>query len=215
MTISSIDVGQPGKCHEAMVFKMSDLWVASGGCVWHIVAKPEYHILGDGAYPTKSYLLKPFRDDGDLTQGQQKYNMTHSTVRSIVERAIGRLKGRFRTLHFLDVRAPDKAKKIIVACCVLHNFAILKNDLIEDEETDDNDGCDTMPTEEVDALYGIDDLGVDKHQRIMCALSEFNSETPVDGFCCVCCCAVWCTGTLGCIFTVILVTIHFFELAGA
>ncbi len=60
MSISSIDVGQPGKANDAMFFKMSQLWVTSGGHVDHIIAKEEYHLLGDGAYPTKSYLLKPF-----------------------------------------------------------------------------------------------------------------------------------------------------------
>ncbi len=76
-----------------------------------------------------------------------------------------------------------KPKKLLWQCCVLHNFAILKNDLTEDEEADDNDGRDTMSTEEVDALYRINDVGVDKCQHIMRALSELNSETPVHVVC--------------------------------
>ena len=64
LTISSIDVGQPGKANDAMVFRMSDLWVPSGGRMEHLICKKKFHILGDGAYPSKSYLLKPFRDDG-------------------------------------------------------------------------------------------------------------------------------------------------------
>ncbi len=59
LTISSIDVGQPGKANDAMVFRMSDLWVPSRGRVEHLICRQEFHILGDGAYPSKSYLLKP------------------------------------------------------------------------------------------------------------------------------------------------------------
>ena len=172
MSITSIDVGNPGKAHDAMVFKRSDLWVGSGGRVDHLIAKPEYHLLGDGAYPTKVYLLKPFRDDGDLTRAQRKFNNVHAAVRSVVERGIGRLKGRFRCLHFLDVRSPEKAKKIIAACCVLHNFALKNNDITEDEEHDDNDGRDMLAPDEIDALIGVDDGGIDKRQNIMRALSE-------------------------------------------
>ncbi len=111
LTITSIDVGQPGKANDAMVFKMSNLWVPSGGHVDHIVSNPDFHLLGDGAYPSKSYVLKPFHDAGDLTRSQRKYNFVHSSIRSMVERGIGRLNGRFRCLHFLDVHMPDKGKK--------------------------------------------------------------------------------------------------------
>ena len=114
LTITSIDVGQPGKANDAMVFKMSNLWVPSGGCVDHIVSNPDFHLLGDGAYPSKSYVLKPFHDAGDLTRSQRKYNFVHSSIRSMVERGIGRLKGRFRCLHFLDVCTPDKGKKSLL-----------------------------------------------------------------------------------------------------
>lgn len=168
LTISSIDVGHPGKAHDAHVFKFSSLWVPNGGCIDHIVSSPEYHLLGDGAYPTKAYLLKPFRDDGSLTRRQRTYNRVHSSIRSIVERGIGRLKGQFQSLQFLDVRCTNKAKRIIATCCVLHNFAIRKKDVTDDEEHDDNDGREVP--EDVDIEYGLDDEGVDKRQAIMLAL---------------------------------------------
>ncbi len=40
LSLSSIDVGQPGKANDAMVFKMSDLWVPSGARVEHLIARP-------------------------------------------------------------------------------------------------------------------------------------------------------------------------------
>ncbi len=168
LTISSIDVGHPGQAHDVHVFRLSHLWVPNGQHVDHLVCSPKYHLLGDGAYPTKSYLIKPFRDDGSLTRRQRNFNRVHSSIRSVVERGIGRLKGRFRCLQFLDVKTPAKAKHVIAMCCVLHNFAIRKKDVTEDEAQDDNDGHDVM--EDVDAEFGLDEEGIDKRQAIMLAL---------------------------------------------
>ncbi len=169
--LSSIDVGQPGKANDAMVFKMSHLWASSGGHVDHLIAKQQYPILGDRAYPTKSYLLKPFRDDGQLTRAQWKYNFVHASIRSIVEWGIGCLKGRFRCLQFLDARTPNKAKKIIATCCFLHNFALKNYDITDEEFNDDNNGRESMSQEEIDTMFGVDDTGVDKRQAIMRSLS--------------------------------------------
>ncbi len=151
-------------CSECLVygFRMEGIHVE------HIVSSPQYHLLGDGAYPTKSYLLKPFCDDGSLTRRQCTYNRVHSSIRSVVERGIGRLKGRFRILQFLNVRSPEKARKVIAACCVLHNFAIHKKDVTEDETQDDNDSRDVP--EDVDIKFGLNDEGIDKRQAIMLAL---------------------------------------------
>ncbi len=172
LSISSFDVGHPGKAHDAHVFKTSDLWVPSGGRVDRLVAKPEYHLLGDGAYPTKSYLLKPFRDDGSLTPSQLRFNRAYASCRSTIEHGIGQLKGRFCCLHFLDVRTPAKAKRIIATCCALHNFAIKHRDILEEEENDDNDGRGVENITDVDAVYGVDDAGIDKRQAIMRLLAQ-------------------------------------------
>ncbi len=170
LTISSIDVGHPGKAHDVHVFRLSDLWVPNRGHVDHIVSSPTYHLLGDGVYPTKSYLLKPFRDDGSLTRRQHTFNRVHSSIRSVVQRGIGRLKGRFQSLQFLDVKSPEKAKKIIVTCCVLHNFAIRMKDVIEEEAQDDNDGREVP--EDIDIKFGLDDEGIDKRQAIILSLPQ-------------------------------------------
>ncbi len=90
----------------------------------------------------------------------------------MVERGIGRLKGRFHCLHFLYARTPSKAKKIIATCYFLHNFALKHSDVLEDEFDDDNDGRETPTPEEIDAMFGTDEMGVDKHQAIMHSLSE-------------------------------------------
>ncbi len=60
----SVDVGHPGKDHDARVFRSSDLWFESGERIESMFVSPHFHLVGDAAYPIKSYLLKPYRDNG-------------------------------------------------------------------------------------------------------------------------------------------------------
>ncbi len=101
-----------------------------------------------------------------------RFNRAHASCHSSVERGIGRLKGRFRCLHFLDVCSPNKAKRIIATCCVLHNFAIKHGDILEDEDNEDNDGRGDDNVTDVDVLYGVDNAGIDKRQSIMRSLTQ-------------------------------------------
>ncbi|VDI71776.1 Hypothetical predicted protein [Mytilus galloprovincialis] len=99
------------------------------------------HILGDAAYPTRRWLLTPFRDNGHLTDQQKKYNQYHSSNRVVIERAFALLKGRFRRLKYLETIKLDTSVEIIMICCVLHNICILTNDNIDDflVQQDDDD----------------------------------------------------------------------------
>lgn len=50
----------------------------------------------------------------------------------IVERSLGLLKGRFRSiLDNLPMTRTDLIPKYIVACCILHNICLLHNDMID------------------------------------------------------------------------------------
>ena len=109
LRFSSVDIGHPGKDHDARVFRASDLWFESGERVESLFASADYHIVGDAAYPIKSYLPKLYRDMGGLTQGQRAFNHRLSRVRVVSERAIGRWKGRFKRLRYIDCRSPVKA----------------------------------------------------------------------------------------------------------
>ncbi len=50
---------------------------------------------------------------------------------------------------------------------MLHNFAIRKKDVTDEEAQDDDDG---REGKDVDIEYGLDDEGVDKRQAVMLAL---------------------------------------------
>ncbi len=51
---------------------------------------------------------------------------------------------------------------------VLHNFAIRKKDITDEESTDDNDGREVP--QDIDTEYGLDEEGVDKRQAVMLSL---------------------------------------------
>lgn len=81
--------------------------------------------------------MTPYRDNGHLTERQKNYNFCHSSARMAIERAFGLLKGRFRSLlTVLDMGRVDYIPHFILACCVLHNICLLKNDGITLTELD-------------------------------------------------------------------------------
>lgn len=90
------------------------------------------HLLGDAAYGIQKYIMVPFRNNGHLTETEIRYNQIHSSARMIVERSLGLLKGRFRSiLDTLPMTRTDLIAKYVVACCILHNICLLHNDMID------------------------------------------------------------------------------------
>lgn len=127
MLFSDVFTGYPGSVHDSRVLKNSDLW-ETGLTKCNMV----YHILGDGGYPLRKWLLTPYRDNGHLSSQQRKYNHNHSSNRVVVERSFALLKSRFKRLKFIDTSTVSTAVDIIMVCCILHNLCILENDIIEE-----------------------------------------------------------------------------------
>ncbi|KAM4607914.1 uncharacterized protein ACJ7VT_016057 [Polymixia lowei] len=122
-------VGFPGSVHDARVLRQSHFWeVVSDGQFFnqHTVNIAGHgvghYIIGDPAYPLQPWLMKPFSDTGRLTQEQHTYNARLSSARAIVETTFGKLKGRWRCLLKRNDCQLDLTKKIVLACCVLHNI---------------------------------------------------------------------------------------------
>ncbi|XP_069747513.1 putative nuclease HARBI1 [Narcine bancroftii] len=83
------------------------------------------HLVGDAAYPLRTWLMKDFTQHQVLDADQQRFNKALNSTRIMEEHAFGCLKGRCRCLSKrLDVSTafvPD----VVFACCVLHNLSEL------------------------------------------------------------------------------------------
>ncbi|XP_033746979.1 putative nuclease HARBI1 [Pecten maximus] len=139
MKLIHVNIGWPGRVHDAKFLRNSDLWNTG----FEKCRYGRFHILGDGAYPIKVWLLTPYRDTGHLTRNQTKFNKSLSSKRQVIERAFGLLKGRFRRLKYINKRSIVNMCTVIQSVCILHNMCICNGeDLAEFLETDVNDDDD-------------------------------------------------------------------------
>ena len=74
-------------------------------------------------YHLKEYSRNPPRNPREL------FNLRHASLRNAIERAFGVLKKRFPIIASSTIAtySVEAQKKIIVACCILHNFLIDKD----------------------------------------------------------------------------------------
>ena len=86
----------------------------------------DMHLVGDSAYPLKTYLMVPFK--GALTAAQQRFNTGLSKRRQCIERAFRMLKSRLRRLNYLDARNMPLLVDMIPTCAILHNLCLLSDD---------------------------------------------------------------------------------------
>lgn len=83
----------------------------------------------------KTWLLTPIAHTE--TAEEAHFNTAHARARSVVERSIGMLKGRWRCLDASGGRLlydPEKVCQIILACCVLHNLCLNNGIELREEE---------------------------------------------------------------------------------
>lgn len=130
-------LGPPSKIHDSRIFSMSPI-----SQKLPTICQQSYHILGDAAYPIREHLLTPFRDYGNLSNRQKKYNKRHCQTRVKIENCFQLLKQRFRQLMRLDFFTVKKMCKFIMACCVLHNICIDQNDLFLTTNEENNEDVD-------------------------------------------------------------------------
>uniref|UniRef100_A0A8C1VZS8 DDE Tnp4 domain-containing protein n=1 Tax=Cyprinus carpio TaxID=7962 RepID=A0A8C1VZS8_CYPCA len=80
-----------------------------------------YTMVGDAAFPLKTYLMRPFPGNR-IPRWRQMFNYRLSQARMVVECAFGILSSRWRVLHTRINVKPDNADSIVTAACILHNF---------------------------------------------------------------------------------------------
>ncbi|XP_064624570.1 uncharacterized protein LOC135486037 [Lineus longissimus] len=108
-----------------------------------------YVIVGDEAFPLKSYLMRPFAAR-TLDRHRRIYNYRHSRARRTVECTFGILARKFEIFQRPMRLQPDKAVTVTNAATVLHNFIRRRDGHMTDHtstvqyETDDRPKGDGM-----------------------------------------------------------------------
>ena len=158
--ITSFSIGFEGSAHDNRVMSES-------GLVSRI--PQSCFLLGDAGYALlASKILVPYRGTRyhlsefggrSPTTREELFNLRHSSLRNIVERCIGRMKGKWRILDDGIVSSVERMQLIGFACVCLHNFLLVENDPLyvipvegemqgnveHDAEQADDDMLDSIP----------------------------------------------------------------------
>ncbi|KAK7095731.1 hypothetical protein V1264_005102 [Littorina saxatilis] len=131
-------VNWPGSVHDSRILRESNIFQ-----LFETLPRPIPGILlGDAGYPLKEWLMTPFTDP--QTREKERFNGSHCSTRSTIERTNGVLKKRWHCLHSQLRYDPPRACRIIMACIVLHNVAMTLGlpDPDDSDNSDPEDGSD-------------------------------------------------------------------------
>lgn len=127
LKIRDVFIGYPGSVHDSRVYRNSSLsQTLAEKC-------GQYFLLGDSGYPLCANLLTPFKDRGQLTEEQTRYNVRLARNRYVIEHCFGVLKQKFRQMYHIKLRKMEYIVHLIRAACVLHNIA-LADEFLEEIE---------------------------------------------------------------------------------
>ncbi|KAL3972473.1 nuclease HARBI1 [Sarotherodon galilaeus] len=117
-------VGWLGSVHDSRVLRHSPLY--------------------NGGYPCLQRplpLITPYKRPVQGV-GAQHFNSHHSRARSIIERAFGMMKNRFRAIFLQALEVHHTlVPHVITACAVLHNICLSAGDIVAPEDEPEGDGA--------------------------------------------------------------------------
>lgn len=70
------------------------------------------------------YHLSEYGSRNYPTNAKELFSLRHSSLRVTVERAFGALKNRFRRLDNIPFHTYKTQVKVVLACCILHNWIL-------------------------------------------------------------------------------------------
>ena len=128
---TDVFAGWPGRAHDSRVFGRSQIGnlITEGRLIPddsnlrrvidnHVI---EPFLIGDPAYPISKHLMKNY-PGSNLTPEKERFNYRLSFTRIQIERAFGRLKGRWRCLLKALECELDKVVLHATTACILHNM---------------------------------------------------------------------------------------------
>ncbi|XP_059494106.1 putative nuclease HARBI1 [Stegostoma tigrinum] len=132
--IMQVNAHFPGSLHSAFILRQSSV-----PALFEEEGSMGGWLLGDKEYPLQPWLMTPLKHP--RTEAEHRYNEAHSKTRITVECTIGILKQRFRCLdrsRCVLQYSPHKVSRMIMACCILHNFALQRGLTMEDEQNEES-----------------------------------------------------------------------------
>ena len=127
-----IDVGGYGKQSDGGTFSASALYkflenhektLPPPACLPGSAIDMPFVLLGDDAYPLKTFLMKPFTKR-NLSNEEAIFNYRLSRARRTVECAFGIITAKWRLLIKAIETTVEKAERIVKCVCLLHNICI-------------------------------------------------------------------------------------------
>ncbi|XP_036340161.1 protein ALP1-like isoform X2 [Rhagoletis pomonella] len=140
-----VNVGEQGKNSDAGIYSRSDLAEKLENNTLNIPAPKSPpgtdvklpHVVGDEAFPSKPYLMRPYPGSQLHDLSKKVYNYRHSRARRVSENAFGILCQKSRIYYRKMCLIPKRAENVILATCVLHNFLRNEAAVFENEEPGD------------------------------------------------------------------------------
>ena len=151
---TDVFAGWPGRAHDARVFSVSKI----GGMITNGTLVPQDQELskvingkriepfriGDPAYPLSKHLMKDY-PGSNISPEKEYFNYRLNRARIQIERAFGKLKGRWRCLFKQLECSLENAVHHVIASCILHNICeegdaeyLEEWDIVTDQDFDGN-----------------------------------------------------------------------------
>ncbi|GAV72525.1 DDE_4 domain-containing protein, partial [Cephalotus follicularis] len=114
----------------------------------NVMAACKYYLVDSGYLPRKGYIspykreryyLPDFQLGRSPVSAEEIFNYTHSSLRSVIERAFGEWKKKWKIIKTMHSYPLDRQFKIVAATMTIHNF--IRKNTIQDRhfaEFDDN-----------------------------------------------------------------------------
>ncbi|CAL1403100.1 unnamed protein product [Linum trigynum] len=149
--------GWEGSAHDSRV--LQDALTRPNGLV---VPEGNYYLC-DVGYANSPGFLTPYRgqryhlkDWGNRQSetAEEYYNIKHSSARNVVERIFGVLKMRFAILRNATWFTPEQVSRIVIACCIIHNFIKKEYGVDEIERNYQDEEPEQIPSIDVETIDG-------------------------------------------------------------